>query len=88
LELLVALAVSAIALSLLWQASNNRIHMLTRLEGNYALSRLTADIDILRAANQSLEVNPSHYLPLELMITSEEIHVTSHLYKTKKIFKR
>ena len=88
LELVVALAISTIAMSLFWQASNNRIQMLTRLEENYALNRLATDIEILRAANQSVDLNPAHYLPLELMITSEEISITSQHLKAKKIFKR
>lgn len=88
LELLVTLAISAIALTLFWQASNNRIQMLARLEGNYALSRLIANIDILKAANQSLDVDPSHYLPLQLVITPAEIQITSKNAETKKILKK
>ena len=88
LELLVALAISGIALSLFWQASNNRIKMLTRLEGKYAFSRLVADINILRVADQPLDVDPSHYLPLQLKITAEEIQITSKHFKTQKVLKK
>ena len=84
-----ALTLSAIAFSLFWQASKNRMQMLTRLEGNYALSRLTADVAILRAANRSLDdVDPSHYSPLDLKIRPEEIQVTSKIFKTEKILKK
>lgn len=88
LELLVALSISAIALSLFWKASSNRMQMLTRLEGNYALSRLTDDIAILRTANLSIGIDPSHYLPLDLKISSKEIQITSKNFKIKKVLKR
>ena len=88
-ELLVALTISAIAFSLFWQASKNRMQMLTRLEGNYALSRLTADVAILRAANRSLDdVDPSHYTPLDLNIRPGQIQVTSKIFKTEKVLKK
>ena len=84
-----ALTISAIAFSLFWQASKNRMQMLTRLEGNYALSRLTADVAILRDANWSLdEVDPSHYAPLGLNIRPGQIQVTSKTFKTERILKK
>ena len=88
-ELLVVLTISAIAFSLFWQASKNRMHMLTRLEGNYALSRLEADIAILRAAGRALDdIEPSHYSPLNLKIRPEEIQLISKTFKTEKILKK
>ena len=88
-ELLVALTISAIAFSLFWQATKNRMQMLTRLEGNYALSRLTADVAILRDAGRSLvDVDPAHYSPLDLKIRPEQIQVTSKTFKTEKILKK
>ena len=87
-ELLVALTISAIAYSLFWQASKNRMQMLTILEGNYALSRLTADVAIIRASNQSIDLDTSHYSPLKLKIRPNKIHVTSKNFKTEKILKK
>ena len=87
-ELLVALTISAIAYSLFWQASKNRMQMLTILEENYALSRLTADVAIIRASNQSIDLDTSHYSPLKLKIRPNKIHVTSKNFKTEKILKK
>jgi hypothetical protein len=64
------------------------MQMLTRLEGNYALSRLTDDIAILRTANLSIGIDPAHYLPLDLKISSKEIQITSKNFKIKKVLKR
>ena len=88
LELLVALTVAAIAFSLFWQASQNRMRMLTKLEENYAFSRLTADVAILKASEKSIDLDPSHYSPLVLNITAAEILVTSKNFKTKKILRK
>ena len=87
-ELLVALTISAIAYSLFWQASKNRMQMLTILERNYALSRLTADVAISRASNHSIDLDTSHYSPLELKIRPGEIYVKSKNFKTEKILKK
>ena len=62
--------------------------MLTILEENYALSRLTADVAIIRASNQSIDLDASHYSPLELKIRPNKIHVTSKNFKTEKILKK
>ena len=82
------LTISAIAFSLFWQASKNRMQMLTILEGNYALSRLTADVAIIRASKQSIDLDASHYSPLELKIRPNKIYVTSKNFKTEKILKK
>ena len=87
-ELLVALTISAIAYSLFWQASKNRMQMLTILEGNYALSRLTADVAIIRASSHSVDLDTSHYSPLNLKVRPDGIHVTSKNHKTKKFLKK
>jgi type II secretory pathway component PulJ len=56
IELLLALAISAIAISLFWQSSNNRIRMLSILEEKYAFSRLSADATIIRASGESINI--------------------------------
>lgn len=83
LELLLALAVSAVAMSLFWKASSNRIQMLTRLEENYAFKRLTSDVEVLKAFSQPIVLNTIHYLPLELNIMPTEILIVSQSFKTR-----
>ena len=51
LELLLALTISTVALSLFWIATNNRMQMLSKIEENYSYARLMSDYEILRAVS-------------------------------------
>ena len=77
LELLLALTISAVALTLFWIATNNRMQMLTKIEENYSYARLMSDYEILRDANQKIHFDTSHYKPLKLIITKNKIQILS-----------
>jgi hypothetical protein len=85
LELLLTLAITAIAMSLFWQSSNNRIRMLSVLEEKYAFGRLTADTKIFRNSNIPITIEPSHYLPLKVELSSPEVITVSDTFENKVI---
>ena len=87
IELLLALAISAIAISLFWQSSNNRIRMLSILEEKYAFSRLSADATIIRASGESINIEPSHYFPLKIEQTPSDIKILSEKFKGTVLLK-
>ena len=77
LELLLALTISAVALTLFWIATNNRMQMLTKIEENYSYARLMSDYEILRDANHKINFDASHYKPLKFIITKHKIQILS-----------
>lgn len=81
IELLLALSISAIAMSLFWQASNNRIRMLSILEEKYAFSRLISDAALMRISGEAINVEPSHYFPLEIELTPSDIKILSKKFE-------
>jgi hypothetical protein len=87
IELLLALAISAIAISLFWQSSNNRIRMLSILEEKYAFSRLSAVATIIRASGESINIEPSHYFPLRIEQTPSDIKILSEKFKGTVLLK-
>jgi prepilin-type N-terminal cleavage/methylation domain-containing protein len=85
LELLLALTISAIAMTLFWKASDNRIVMLKKVEENYSYSRLISDFKILKKLNRPIVINTSHYSPLNLKVISNKIHILSQDSVIKEI---
>ena len=77
LELLLALTISAVALTLFWIATSNRLQMLSKIEENYSYARLMSDYEILRDANQKIDFDPSHYKPLKVIVTKNKIQILS-----------
>ena len=77
LELLLALTISTVALSLFWIATNNRIQMLSKIEENYSYARLMSDYEILRDANHKINFDTSDYTPLKFIITKNKIQILS-----------
>ena len=77
LELLLALTISAVALTLFWIATNNRMQMLSKIEENYAYARLMSDYEILRDTNHKINFDTSHYKQLKFIITKSKIQILS-----------
>ena len=77
LELLLALTISAVALTLFWKATSNRLQMLTKIEENYSYARLMSDYEILQEANQRIDFDHSHYKPLKVIVTKNKIQILS-----------
>lgn len=77
LELLLALTISAVALTLFWKATSNRLQMLTKIEENYSYARLMSDYEILQEANQKIDFDPSNYKPLKVIVTKNKIQILS-----------
>ena len=77
LELLLALTISTVALTLFWIATSNRMQMLSKIEENYSYARLMSDYEILRDANHKINFDTSHYKPLKFIITKNKIQILS-----------
>ena len=87
LELLLALTISAVALTLFWETSNNRLQMLTKIEENYSYARLLSDYDILRDAARNIDFDTSHYKPLNFLISEDKIQILSKKTVIKEIIR-
>ena len=80
-ELLVALTICAITMGLFVHSSKNRAQMLIILEENYSLERLKNDFLILAKIKKIDEINPKHYLPLEIEVSRNEVEIKSQRLK-------